>query len=943
MTESQPPLNDLEKQISTLKQQLASLEGMRAILGDAAFVAASTPIRQRIDQLVQTAGGAYIAGDVRTDSGDVTGRDKYEVSAGGNIQAPVVAGQGNITIINLPLSTKDHRARYLDAFSRACQSLPLAAMGADENTDLDVSLDQVYIDLDTTSPVPETEEEKKEREKRPWDHQEKFVSALEAAAQTRRFVLLGDPGSGKSTFARRLAGWVADSQLKAVEGPPGFPTNLLPVMLALRDLAPRLEEIADYDQLSGAKQETCLLNAFYATLRADLQAWGVEGFYPEIPETMQSGQVLLVLDGLDEVAYHLRQRVGQAVSVLARRLKPAWFMVTCRVRSYAGSAELPGFQAYTLRPFTEEKICGFVAAWYHTQFLLGRYNQQQADQKAENLAQAALGGDLQELSSNPMLLTTMAIIHQREIGLPSERVRLYKLAVEVLLRRWQRYKLGDQAPSPELAALLKNDLKLLAVMEQLAYEAHQSAGSHPVQTSSDSSAEAGGAADLPRLRAIEILSTPEYLHSLDLAHQLLDYIDQRAGLLLGRGGEPGRPAVYSFPHRTFQEYLAGCYLAGQRDLKRDFYSLAASGDPGARAALLSFEELYYNRRGENALFDLAYGLCPACAPDTAQRQRAILWAGQVAALLGTEAIERDTNSPENGSAFLARLRSSLVAVLGGCLSPAERADAGNALARLGDPRFDPDWFYLPKDETLGFIEVPEGAFLMGSDPKQGTAAQDDEQPLHQVRLSVFYLARFPVTVAQFHAFVEQTGYKPSGSNCLRGHANHPVILVTWHDAQAYCDWLDKALRERSDTPDALKALFNDRFRVCLPTEAQWEKAARGMDGRVYPWDGEFDPNKANTGETQLRSTSPMGCFPNGASPYGIQDMSGNVLEWCADWYGEYETSSDLDPQGPKKGSSRVLRGGSWGGDQGHARCAFRSYVSPGSGGSGMGFRCVLSR
>ena len=239
-------------------------------------------------------------------------------------------------------------------------------------------------------------------------------------------------------------------------------------------------------------------------------------------------------------------------------------------------------------------------AWYNAQKLLGRLNAEQARDRTTDLTQAALSANLRELAANPMMLTTMAIIHQKEIGLPRERVRLYNLAVDVLLRRWQKRKTGEQAmvPSPALADFLRDDLRLRATLERLAYEAHQQG------------LRQGEAAELTRGRALELLERPEYLASAGLADEFLDYVDQRAGLLLGRGGDLGRPTTYAFPHRTFQEYLAGCYLAGQRDMARAYFAHAAQAD-WRLAALLGAEELLYNRRNQNALLDLAYRLCPS--------------------------------------------------------------------------------------------------------------------------------------------------------------------------------------------------------------------------------------------------------------------------------------------------------------------------------------------
>src|SRR5262249_50896156 len=253
---------------------------------------------------------------------------------------------------------------------------------------------------------------------------------------------------------------------------------------------------------------------------------------------------------------------------------------------------------------------------------------------------AALTQGLYELAENPMLLTTMALIHQQEVGLPKERVRLYSKAVEVLLLRWQNRHVSRD----KLAEFLRNDRRVREVMEHLAYEAHDSKNPR----------EGDEAADLSRSQAREILE--EYLDDANQARDFLNYVDQRAGLLVGRGGKPGRPAEYSFPHRTFQEYLAGGHLLIGEDSERvqQFYARAAGGDRWNLVAQLSAEELFLNTGdGGRRLLHLAYNLLPQRA-DSQQTQRATLWSGQMAELVGRKAIERDTRSPNGGTGYLQR-------------------------------------------------------------------------------------------------------------------------------------------------------------------------------------------------------------------------------------------------------------------------------------------------
>ncbi|MBM2849071.1 MAG: hypothetical protein HW418_2013, partial [Anaerolineales bacterium] len=674
MPEPQNPRTELQK----IDAAITAQNNLRGILPDEqieATLAALSASRNILLAQINQSGGVNLAsaGDT-TVGGDVVAGDKVDVRAGGDYIAP-----GGIKMEYSPRQEAaqqiaDARRRYLLRLRRVCEALPLSALGGEEGSEDEITLDNVYIDLDTTTPIPITpgpltKEEKKKLKDLPLplrDSETRPLTALEAAAQHPRLALLGEPGAGKSTFARKVLAWLASVHLGEANPPPSLPGDLFPVLIVLRDLAPRLAAL-DLDALPGDRQRETLAAAVRDQAVADLGRLEAADFADGLREALNSGRCLLVLDGLDEVPHDLRGRVRQAANAALGHYRLQRILLTCRVRSYVGEAVLSDFQAHTLAPFDEEKIKSFAVAWYNAQKQLGRVDAAQAKHKADDLSQAALSADLRELSANPMMLTTMAIIHQREIGLPKERVRLYSLAVDVLLRRWQKHK----ASGATLAAFLADDLRLRAVMERLAYDAHR-AGRNEKR-----------AADLLRGDALTLLEKPEYLGSAALAAEFLDYVDQRAGLLVGRGGEPGRPAAYGFPHRTFQEYLAGCYLIGQRDATREFFTRAGEGDFWSLAARLGAEELLYNRRNLNGLLDMAYHLCPAREPASQQHQRALLWAGGIAALAGREAIERDRESPEGGQTYLDRLLARLVALLGSELPAPERAEAGNTLARLG--------------------------------------------------------------------------------------------------------------------------------------------------------------------------------------------------------------------------------------------------------------------
>jgi len=237
------------------------------------------------------------------------------------------------------------------------------------------------------------------------------------------------------------------------------------------------------------------------------------------------------------------------------------------------------------------------------------------------------------------------------------------------------------------------------------------------------------------------------------------------------------------------------------------------------------------------------------------------------------------------------------------------------------------------------VVVPAGEFLMGSEGDPNALA--DEYPQRQVYLDEFWIDQAEVTNAQFAAFLNQQGNEEEGGvhwldledvdalierdsgrfQPKTGYAGHPVIEVSWFGASAYCHWVGKR----------------------LPTEAAWDKAARGTDGLIYPWGRKFEPDRANTDEYGPEKTSPIGSYPSGASPYRALDMAGDVWEWVADWCdGDYYSQfAERNPSGPPSGDFRVVRGGAWNRSYVRARSANRNASYPVRGDEGLGFRCAV--
>ena len=224
------------------------------------------------------------------------------------------------------------------------------------------------------------------------------------------------------------------------------------------------------------------------------------------------------------------------------------------------------------------------------------------------------------------------------------------------------------------------------------------------------------------------------------------------------------------------------------------------------------------------------------------------------------------------------------------------------------------------------VTIPAGPFVRGT-----TSGGFDEQPQRTIHLDTFSIDRYEVTNHQYQQFVLATGHRKSGPpsryaksiSKMRG-PNQPVVYVSWDDANEYCRWKGKR----------------------LPTEAEWEKAMRGTDGRLWPWGNQEKPNGANWARVQdgYDVSARVGAFAMDKSPYGVMDGAGNVMEWVADWYQEayYRESPDKDPPSPEFGTFRVMRGGGYTTTGGDVRITSRSKMVPDFRDETIGFRCAIS-
>jgi formylglycine-generating enzyme required for sulfatase activity len=267
---------------------------------------------------------------------------------------------------------------------------------------------------------------------------------------------------------------------------------------------------------------------------------------------------------------------------------------------------------------------------------------------------------------------------------------------------------------------------------------------------------------------------------------------------------------------------------------------------------------------------------------------------------------------------------------------------------------------LQPDLLPAFIRIPSGPFLLGT-PERGLSAlakayggtresYREESPQHALALPAFEIARIPVTNALYAAFVAATGaHAPSTWRAPQPPAalgDHPVVDVSWDEANAFCGWLSTTTRDEGrrtkDEELADMSLGLSSFVFRLPTEAEWERAARGIDGRTFPWGAVWDSARANTRESGIAGTTPVGAYPSGASADACLDMAGNVWEWTASLDLRYPYAADDGREDPRAPGRRILRGGCYANPHGFARCACRFRLLPTVRNPFMGFRLARS-
>jgi formylglycine-generating enzyme required for sulfatase activity len=602
-----------------------------------------------------------------------------------------------------------------------------------------------------------------------------------------------------------------------------------------------------------------------------------------------------MFDGLDEIPEGIRDDLVELIADFQFENKGNRFLITGRPHGIAGRPhERFGKYLCEIEYLDDQKIKDFIRKWFRA--VSGKATGL-ADMTAEDMiSDIVFHEHVSVFTRNPLLLAAVCVLYQARKRIPEQRADLYDRIVENLL--WRRFH--DPA-EPDKVNEVREFLMLLAFN---------------MQNMNLKTFEVGDGLDVLK-KIISQKGEPANVYQRRI-HHLFDEIEPNCGLFNRlSGGE------IEFTHLTFQEFMAAKHIVYMDIDYKDFLE----NDWWAEAILLYIGLLSLERRKRSN--DVVEEILNRKQEDEKIKRR--LW------LLGSRAL-RDFQPSKRDDKVVALARDKLYELIESDASIEERFEAGEIVGALGDLRI--------KVDNPDMVLVKEGKFIRGSNEDDADAFPS-EKPQREIYIDTFMIGKYLVTNEEFKEFVDGGGYdrkefwtregwrwreenRISEPKYLHDRkwngSNFPVVGISWFEAEAYANWLS----ERTG------------HQYCLPTEAEWEKAARGTKSFKYPWGEHFDKNLCNSDVSGLDRTSPVGIFPEGKSPYGCFDMAGNVWEWCSDWYdGDYYANSpDRNPKGPSDGADRVIRGGCWHYGTRICRSAFRNRLDPRDRDDDLGFRLL---
>jgi formylglycine-generating enzyme required for sulfatase activity len=747
---------------------------------------------------------------------------------------PVVPGKAEPAIAGDP-------TRYIKALREETSHFDVQGLKFGDNRAYRFSIEEFYIPLTTSSAAGAGKR---------GDSRSGPVTLQEAVRAHRELLVVGDPGSGKSTFLKRVAfdlckEWVESSPL-----PVRMEAGVLSTYIAQQHTKIGPADVSSPDWIpvflgAQCEEKNQVLGADY--FRAKLKA----------------GACHVLIDGLDETPDEpSRERLVTLIRKAAAAFEGCRFVVTSRPE---GKIPIPGFEEARIENLEPQAIRAFLAKVAKQLYPDDERKERQFRVELE----AAVDGrrEIRKMTRNPVMLTALAVLQHNNVKLPEKRVDLYGSILEWLSKQRAKPK---RLPAGDCLLRLR----------ELALEMQNH--------------EEGRQKQVTLAWAGEKLA--RRFENREAAERFLRAEQADSGIVVSRGRE------IAYWHLTFQEYLAALEIAGWGDA--DQYELLLGTSP----------KIYQPEWRETAL--LYAGLLHNMGPrkvdallrkvlDRMGRQPGLADRAKCVGLIGALLPDLTGYTVSDG-----RYGESLRLVMdifdeerSKSVPFQDRLAAAEALGQAGDPRLvKQEWVTIPVSRNYWI-----GA--QSKDPKGRNYDTEEygHEPLRAVGLAAFRIGKYPVTVSQYLTFVEEgtsPNREPGRWEEQSEHPNWPVVDVTWHQAGAYCEWAGGR----------------------LPTEEEWERAARGPNATKYPWgNDDIDPSRANYDESNIRHPTPVGLYPSGASAEGAFDMIGNVLEW---------TSSEW-----KRGSGTyVWRGGSFFYNRRYARSSFRDDSLPDGQDDSLGFR-----
>jgi formylglycine-generating enzyme required for sulfatase activity len=759
---------------------------------------------------------------------------------------PVTPGKATTAVAGDP-------ARYIKALREETSHFDVQGLTFGDNRAYRFPIDEFYIPLTTSSRAgPAGDEDPAlSRGIGPGGMRDRPIPLQEAVLANRKLLVVGDPGSGKSTFLKRVAFQLCNEYVTG---------GALPVRIEAAVLTTYVAQQHER-RLGPADPASPGWIPVFLGAQCDEKNRGLPAEY--FRAQLEAGGCHVLIDGLDETPDEpQRERLAKLIREAAAAFDGCRFTVTSRPE---GKVPIAGFEEAPIGDLEPEAIRAFLAKLAKQLYS----TDETRERKFREDLEAAVNGrrEIRKMTRNPVMLTALAVLQHNNVKLPEKRVDLYGSILEWLSK--QRAKPGRMPASDcllrlrELALAMHNHEKGRQRQVTLAWAGEELAGRFA---------------------------------NREAAERFLRAEQSDSGIVVSRGRE------IAFWHLTFQEYLAALEIAGWEDA--DQYKLLLGRSPKIykpewRETVMLYGGLLYNV-GPPKVEALARKLLDKMGkqPSLASRAKCV---GLIGALLPdlvgyTPADERYGES--------LRLVMDIFDVEKSKSVPfKDRLAAAEALGQAGDPRLaKQEWVTIPVSRN----------YWIGAQTKDPKGRNYDEEaygdePLRKVDLAPFRMGKYPVTVSQYLTFAEEgstPGREPENWDRQQEHPNWPVVSVTWHQATAYCEWGGGR----------------------LPTEEEWERAARGPDGTKYPWgNDDIDPSRANYGDSNIDHPTPVGLYPSGASAEGVYDLVGNVFEWTAsEW---------------RKGSGTyVWRGGSFYYDRGNARSSYRNFYQPDVQYSPLGFR-----